>query len=174
MASEANSVRYQDPIFNLKLSELNRMIVKDKKLLRVTGNIDLNNTHPLLIYNDKKEILLYSLEDFAGSNKENNRFLMSKNFEFEDVSNYSFDLDEENRARFECLIDLSCLEEFNLTDIHPQHDLVQFIGFKDAESIESRCCRFRALFFRVIKRTSLCKYYYALDFQNNFISSKIQ
>ena len=174
--SESTAPRYQDPIFNLKLSELNTMIVKDKKLLKITGNVDLTNTHPLLVYSDKKEILVYSLEHFDSlyANEENT-FLLAHGFEFEHLTKVaSFSSENENGAhRFECLVDVSCLHEFHLTDIHTSHDLVQFIGYKDSSS-SVECCRFKALFFRLIKRTSLNKYYYALSFQNSFMKSKFQ
>lgn len=70
----------------------------------------------------------------------------------------------------EVLVDLSCLVDFNLNDINVQHDLVQFIGSRDM--INTNIIRFKALHFRVIRRTSLESYYTALNIQNNYLRLK--
>jgi len=79
-----------------------------------------------------------------------------------------FSLEEVDKKmqRFEVNIDLSYLNDFNLKDIHPLHDLIQFIGYKDPTTKNY----FRALYFRLLKRTSLKNYYSAIDIQNSYLS----
>jgi hypothetical protein len=56
-----------------------------------------------------------------------------------------------------------------MNDLHLQHDIVQFIGYKlDNESNISNN-RFKAVSYRIIKRTNLEKYYYAIDVQNKYL-----
>lgn len=69
--------------------------------------------------------------------------------------------------RYEVLVDLTYLNDFNLSDIHVQHDLVQFIGYKDPSMDHSIV--FRAIYFRLLKRTSIKTYYTAIDIQNNYL-----
>lgn len=69
--------------------------------------------------------------------------------------------------RYEVLVDLTYLNDFNLSDIHVQHDLVQFIGYKDPSMDDSIV--FRAIYFRLLKRTSIKTYYTAIDIQNNYL-----
>ena len=73
----------------------------------------------------------------------------------------------------EITVDLNYLEDFNLKDIHQQHDLVQFIGYP-CIYIEGgiEYVKFKALYFRLIKRTSLELYYTALDIQENYLKSR--
>ena len=76
----------------------------------------------------------------------------------------------ESKNSNEVLVDLSSLENFNLYDINVQHDLVQFIGSRDMAY--TSLIRFKALFFRIIPRTSLENYYTALNVQNNYLRLK--
>ena len=150
------------PIFNLKLSELVRMQVTEKRTLKVTGKLDRSNKHPLLFYSSNREIVLYASKNDDTCKVAANRFLLENNFEFNDDSNHP------GSDCFETLVDISLLDDFNVVDINPAHDLVQFIGYKDSNSTLS-VCRFKAIFFRVISRANLANYYAALDVQYEFI-----
>ena len=129
------------PMKNLKLSELIFHIPKDRTLIRVTGNVDSSHV------NDAKSLVL--------SNREYNE------------TNQSF-------KQYKCLVDVECLESFNLNDFHNQHDLVQFIGYKQEidclSSAYLEFTQFKAIYFRIIKRTTIEKYYLALDVQNNYLN----
>jgi hypothetical protein len=129
------------PMKNLKLSELCLYIPKDKRLIRITGNIDatqLNNVNSLVL-----------------SSREYNE------------STQSF-------KQYKCLIDVECLYDFDLKDFHAQHDLVQFIGYKQEidclSSANLEFIQFKAIYFRIIKRQTIEKYYFALDVQNNYLN----
>jgi hypothetical protein len=160
--NEANNYR-TPPIYSLKISDLGRMVVRDKKLIKITGNLDMNNKHVLMIA-DKKQVLVYSSEE---GDSAINPFLIRNGFEFDEETEEV----DDKRVRHEALVDFSCLDEFNLTDIHPVHDLVQFVGYKDSTSTLEEC-KFKAIFFRVIKRTTLAKYYAALNIQYSFINKQ--
>ena len=82
---------------------------------------------------------------------------------------FGLEEDEANKItqRYEVNVDLSYLNDFNLSDIHLQHDLVQFIGYKDPTNTKNN---FRALYFRLLKRTSLKNYYAAIDIQNRYLN----
>lgn len=157
----------EQTIFNLKLSELNMMIVKDRRLVRITGKVDPLNKH-----NDGKQLAIFSEEMIDSI--EPNEMLIHNKIEFanlSDVFSMTMNNDVKNK-RFECLVDLSYLDEFNQNDLNPHHDLIQFYGYKDSSSTLDEC-KFRALYFRVVKRTSLGKYYTAIQIQNSFINEKI-
>jgi hypothetical protein len=160
--SVTNEANRTPPIYSLKMSELCRMVVKDKKMIKITGNLDMNNKHVLMVA-DKKELVLFSNECEA----ELNPFLVRNGFEFDHESEGNGGV-----QRYEALVDFSCLDEFNLVDIHPVHDLVQFVGYKDSTST-SDICKFKAVFFRVIKKTTLAKYYKALEVQNSYLNNQI-
>lgn len=78
----------------------------------------------------------------------------------------------EGLERSEVKVSLNNLIDFNLNDMHVQHDLVQFIGsryFSDEETNECGTIRFRAVFFRFIKRTNLENYLSAVQIQNDYL-----
>lgn len=84
---------------------------------------------------------------------------------------YSIESTEKNR--YEVLIDTRYLSnDFNLNDIHSQHDLVQFIGYKDPTEEEEYSHKFRALSFRILKRTSIRNYYLCIDTLNEYLKTK--
>jgi hypothetical protein len=136
----ANILR-ERPMKNLKLSELNVLIPKDRNLIRITGNVDSSQT------NDAKTLILTSREYS------------------EATQSYKI---------YKCLVDVECLESFNLNDFHVQHDLVQFIGYKQEidclSSANLELTQFKAIYFRVIMRTTIEKYLLALDVQNNYLN----
>lgn len=71
----------------------------------------------------------------------------------------------------EVIVDLSQIDQFNLGDMHVQHDLVQFIGYRDfAKETYTDQIRFRALYYRFIRRTNLENYYAALKVQNDHLN----
>ena len=78
---------------------------------------------------------------------------------------FSIEEHENISKRSEVKVDLSYLNDFNLNDIHPQHDLIQFIGYKDPSEMSNM---FRALYFRLLKRTSSKEYYEAINIQNAY------
>jgi phage anti-repressor protein len=156
-------------VCHLKLSELNQIVVRGKKLVKITGNVDLNNKHVLML-NHKKEIVLYSEEPKGRA--ADNTFLISNGFEFEDSAENTQKEDSLETWRYQVLVDFSFLDDFNVLEINPAHDLVQFVGYK-ASSSTNELTRFDAISFRVIKRTTLAKYYAALDVQNSFVSIRI-
>ena len=132
------------PMQNLKLSELSVFIPRDRSLIRITGNVDPDELK------NAKSLVLFSKE-------------------FSDASK-SFKL-------YKCCVDLECLEDFNLNDFHLQHDLVQFIGYKQeidcSTAYNLEFIYFKAIYFRIIKRTTVQKYYLALDVQNNYLKNNV-
>ena len=71
--------------------------------------------------------------------------------------------------KFECFVDISLICDFDLNDLHLQHDIVQFIGYKlDNETKSSN--KFKAVSFRIIRRCNLEKYYFAIDVQNKYLN----
>ena len=75
-----------------------------------------------------------------------------------------------NHKDYEVLVDLQLLDQFNLKDMHVQHDLVQFIGSRDfAKETAPDQLRFKALYYRFIRRTNLDSYYAALQVQNDYL-----
>ena len=50
---------------------------------------------------------------------------------------FSIEEHENISKRSEVKVDLSFLNDFNLNDIHPQHDLIQFIGYKDPSEMSN-------------------------------------
>lgn len=124
---------------SLKVAELNKLILNDRKLFKVTCKVDLSSEMTsgsvLLIYSDVEE------------------------------------------PRSEALVDTEFLEGFNVGDFNSQHDLIQFIGYKDPLSANEHDCKFKAVSFRIVSRTSLSSYYFALDTQSHYIinrSNKMQ
>ena len=75
----------------------------------------------------------------------------------------------ENSRRLEAVVDLTNLGDFSISDINIPHDLVQFIGYKDLTLNQ-----FRALHYRLIRRTTTDTYYKALDLQRSYLSAKLQ
>jgi len=58
--------------------------------------------------------------------------------------------------------------------MHVHHDLVQFIGSRDFSKYDEKydsgeILRFKAIYFRFIRRTNLENYYAALQVQNNYL-----
>ena len=129
------------PIQNLKLSELSILVPKDRALLRITGNVDLNES------SDDTSLILWSKELNAATN---------------------------SLKSYKCVVDLSMLDGFNIRDLHAQHDLVQFIGYKqEVDCLTSdylEYAHFKAVYFRVIRRLTIDKYYAALDVQNSYLN----
>lgn len=130
-----------DPVMlNLKLSEITRLTTNERRLVKITGKIDMLSEKTI-----GKEVLVFSEESISDTNE-----------------------------RSEVIIDTELLEDFNLADINSQHDIVQFIGYKDLNTAncEPGQCRFKAMNFRIISRTSLTSYYFAIDTQNAYINRK--
>lgn len=152
------------PIFSMKISELTRLRVgsgRSNLKIKITGQVNRPNENALMLSN-KKQVLLFSIEEESSMLDENQ--LLASEFEFDPI--------EAGSNRFETWVDVSNLEEFDFNNISPQHDIVQFIGYKDSSSTSSRC-NFNAIFSRVIKRANLSKYYFALDVQNKFINERM-
>jgi hypothetical protein len=81
---------------------------------------------------------------------------------------------KEGGERFEVLVNLNYLDNFKLSDMHVHHDLVQFIGSRDFSKYDEKydsgeILRFKAIYFRFIRRTNLENYYAALQVQNNYL-----
>jgi hypothetical protein len=81
---------------------------------------------------------------------------------------------KEGGERFEVLVNLNYLDNFKLSDMHVHHDLVQFIGSRDFSKYDGKydsgeVLRFKAIYFRFIRRTNLENYYAALQVQNNYL-----
>ncbi len=81
---------------------------------------------------------------------------------------------KEGGERFEVLVNLNYLDNFKLSDMHVHHDLVQFIGSRyfskyDGKYDSGEVLRFKAIYFRFIRRTNLENYYAALQVQNNYL-----
>ncbi len=82
-----------------------------------------------------------------------------------------------NSERSEVKVNLNYLENFKLSDMHVQHDLVQFIGSRDFSDYNSIAdsdepLRFKAIYFRFIRRTNLENYYEALQVQKDYLTKK--
>ncbi|CAF1009776.1 unnamed protein product [Brachionus calyciflorus] len=155
----------KETILNLKLSELNLMRVKDRKFIKITGKIDLNNE-----LNDGKQLVIYSDESLDSILP--NKFLLENGLELEDLEEIKPNSKNEIEI-FKCLVDLSYLEDFELKNINLQHDLVQFFGYKDSSSTKIDC-KFRAVYYRILKRTNLNKYYMAMNIQNSYLNKKLK
>jgi len=108
-------------------------------------------------FNLKTERVMYRLTGNVDLNLSNSKQLLL--FSIEEYADVS--------QRYEVKVDLSFLREFNLNDIHPQHDLVQFVGHKDPSENSSM---FRALYFRLLRRTSSKAYYEAINIQNDYLA----
>ena len=90
--------KYDRPIKFLKLYDLEKLALSDDRTLyRITGNIDLSNSTP-------KELILFN--------------------EFNENHQNDLKISDAQGHRKEILIDISYLNEFNINDIHSQHDLV--------------------------------------------------
>lgn len=79
---------------------------------------------------------------------------------------------EETSSRTEVLVDTELIEDFTMTDLNAQHDLIQFIGYKDLNLSSDNECWFKAMNYRVISRVQLNSYYFALDLQNSYIDKR--
>lgn len=129
---------------SLKLSELGKLATIERKLVKITGKIDFSSSKTT-----GQEVLLYSDEQSA----------------------------DDTTFRVEVVVDTELLDDFNVADLNGHHDIVQFIGYKDLTSLstcEPKECRFKAMNCRIISRTSLASYYYALDTQNAYINRRKQ
>lgn len=156
-------------IYNLKLSELCMMIVSNRQLIKITGNLDISNE-----INDGKQLMIYSEESLDSMIP--NRLLIESNIEFVNFSQY-FESNLSNSGdshRFECLVDLSYLHDFNFYDLNlrGQHDIIEFYGYKDSTSTIN-LCKFKALYYRIIARTNLTSYYKAIQVQTSYINKKL-
>lgn len=156
----------KDLILNLKLSELCLMKSVDKRLVRITGKIELDNE-----LNDGKQLIICSEESIETIIP--NKFLKKNGLEFSELDEANIDFSEDiSFHKFKCLVDLSYLEEFNLNDMNPEHDSIQFFGYKDSSSTVNNC-KFRAIYHRVLRRINPSKYYAALQIQNFYLNRKI-
>lgn len=79
---------------------------------------------------------------------------------------------EETSSRNEVLVDTELIEDFTMADLNAQHDLIQFIGYKDLNLSSDNECWFKAMNYRVISRAQLSSYYFALDLQNSYIDKR--
>lgn len=155
-----------DFIFNLKLSELCLMKNIDKRLVRITGRVDLENG-----LNDDKQLVIYSLESIETLIP--NKFLKKNGLDFIELNEANIDIkDDTSLTEFKCLVDLTYLNDFNLNDMNPQHDSIQFLGYKDSTSTVTNC-KFRAIYHRILKRINQSKYYASLQIQNSYLNRKI-
>ena len=70
-------------------------------------------------------------------------------------------------------VNLNLLDDFNLKNMNINHDLVQFIGSRQFSSETNEDCiiKFKALYFRFIRRTSLENYYAALKVQEDYLKN---
>jgi hypothetical protein len=114
-----NSLKNQI-IYHMKLSEMNMLIPQDRRLFRITGNVDLSrsecNNSQLVIYSEEENKCKCENDLPLEFIEENLKF----NFNYLNKSNHH-----------QVLVDLTLLEEFKLDDINLQHDLIQFIGYKE-------------------------------------------
>lgn len=155
-----------DFIFNLKLSELCLMKNIDKRLIRITGKADLENE-----VNDDKQLVIYSLEGVETLIP--NKFLKNNGLDFNELNEANIDINEDTSIhKFKCLVDLTYLNDYNLNDLNPQHDCIQFLGYKDSTSTVNNC-KFRAIYYRILKRINQSKYYAFLQIQNSYLNRKI-
>ncbi len=145
-------------LFNLKLSELNALIVEDRRLLRITGNVDKEKSTNEALY-------LYSEEDWDSINLKRSESIFKLKFDAKRPS------DCKASQRYEVIVDVEYLDSFNLMDMHHQHDLIQLIGYKERQSFPNEPCKFKALYYRIVKRTNLQVYYQAIDIQYEYINS---
>jgi hypothetical protein len=140
------------PIFHIKISETNRLLNRPGKFfVRITGHLDSYDS-------SNKTGILYSLE---------NEYLAEER----DILNVAFNSDyEKNLKRFEVKINFQLLDNFNVTDLNTRYDLIQAIGHLK-ESSNARV-EFNAVFYRVIRRMDLNKYYHAIDLQRYYLRMK--
>lgn len=148
-------------IFNLKLSELNALIAEERRLVRITGNVDITKSTNETLY-------LYSEEDSDSINLKRSESIFKLKFDRKESS------DGQITQRYEVIADVEYLDSFNLMDMHHQHDLIQIIGYKERQSSPNEPCKFKALYYRIIKRTNLQVYYQAIDIQYGHIASNIK
>ena len=142
----------ENAVEHVKLSELNddsfdrlvisrRDLIANKTLIQITGCLESSSI-------SENCVIVYSLEP--------------------------------NGECYRALIDLSLmLDEFNLNDININNDIVQFVGFKLADasndnatmdaSQHKRMQSFKAVYHRILKRTSLKTFYRAIDMQRESI-----
>ena len=71
---------------------------------------------------------------------------------------------ENGNFNLDCF-DLTC------TNINNIHDLIQFIGYKDPSEEDEYSYKFRALSFRILKRTSIRYYYSCIDTLNDYLKA---
>ena len=76
-------------------------------------------------------------------------------------------------ANFKIKVDLSCLNNFEPSDIHAQHDLVQFIGYLDRSESKDHELKLKAIFSRVLKRTNLKDFNKALNIQTEYLNKRL-
>jgi hypothetical protein len=140
------------PIFHVKISEVNKLLNKQGKFfVRLTGYLDgYDGLH--------KTGTLYSLE---------NEYLAEER----DILNVAFNSDyEKNLKRFEMKINFKSLENFNINDFNSRYDLIQIIGHLKASG--NGTSELNAVFYRIIKRMELNKYYHAIDLQRYYLRAK--
>lgn len=145
---------YDQPVYHVKLSQLNQLVNTGRRLMRITGCLDINKStnDTVVIYSQENDIFKSSF--------------LEKYFEFdEDAVLFS-------NNYFEVWVNLDLMSErqFNIRDLNPNHDLLQFIGYKDS-TIKNKCV-FKAMHIRIIKRMNLNSYYYVIDTQNDYITKK--
>jgi hypothetical protein len=117
----SNSLKNQT-IYHMKLSEMNMLIPQDRRLFRITGNVDLSRDYSY------SQLVIYSEEE---NNSKSEKDLPSEFIE--ENLNFNFNYLKKSNHH-QVLVDLSLLEEFKLDDINLQHDLIQFIGYKEQNS----------------------------------------
>ena len=161
-------------IYHLRLSELSRLVAEDRRLLRITGRVDLSETN--------SNELLHLFSDEAATSEISAHLL--EHFRFEPAHEHrGKSASSSLLRRHRCLVDGSLLADLTLGDINLHHDLVQFIGYKEQQQQQQQHphersdnateCRFKAMYFRLIKRTTLDAYYQALDVKDAYVNRKL-
>jgi len=140
-------MRFLYQLWKLKMSNESSI-----KLIKLSDYLKID-------FDTKSERIMLRLTGSVDPDKSNSKQLLL----------FSLEENEANKIiqRYEVNVDLSYLNDFNLSDIHLQHDLIQFIGYKDPTNTKNN---FRALYFRLLKRTSLKNYYAAIDIQNRYLN----
>jgi hypothetical protein len=113
-----NSLKNQI-IYHMKLSEMNMLIPQDRRLFRITGNVDLSRE-----YSHSELVIFSEEENKCKHEKDLPPEFIEENFKF----NFNY-LKKSNHHQV--FVDLTLLDEFKLDDINLHHDLIQFIGYKE-------------------------------------------